>query len=312
MTEKGACPPVDCEEVDESTVAFGECEKKEGTINTWVKRKVINIKTFPKYGGSRCRSESERTVEVNCDPVPCVMSEWQFEGDCRHDGRRRRTRKVASQGMYGASECKDEEEERPDPETCPPVDCEEEDEGSVRFGECEQNETTKQWTKRKVITIKTLPKYGGQQCRSERERTVELVCDPEPCVMDEWQFQGDCKENGQRKRTRKVAIQAKYGAPTCIDEEDAQPDPETCPPVDCEEEDDVQFGKCKKNDSDTNWLRTKVITIKTFPIYGGAECRSEEERTVTEICPPEDCVSASGSLAVSVTATAGASEPASS
>jgi hypothetical protein len=62
-----ACPRVDCEECREDEVKFGKCQKNKEN-STWVKKKVLRIKTRPQYGGKACRSKKERTVEAVCEP----------------------------------------------------------------------------------------------------------------------------------------------------------------------------------------------------------------------------------------------------
>ena len=268
--------PVNCAQSAWSD--WGECEYNNETGN-YVKKRTRTTTTPALNDGTAC---GPLTEEETCPTVNCVQSAWSDWGDCEYNNEtgyyvKKRTRTTTTPAQHGGTACGPLTEE----ETCPTVNCAQS--AWSDWGDCEYNNETGYYVKKKTRTITTAPLNGGTACGPLIEKEI---CPAVNCVQSAWSDWGDCEYNNEtgyyvKKKTRTTTTPAQHGGTACgplIEEE-------TCPAVNCVQSAWSDWGGCSSEGG--NYVKKKTRTTTTPAQHGGTACGPLIEK---EICPAVNCV----------------------
>ena len=131
------------------------------------------------------------------------------------------------------------------------------------WGECEYNNETGNYVKKRTRTTTTPALNDGTACGP---LTEEETCPTVNCVQSAWSDWGGCSSEGGnyvKKKTRTTTTPAQHGGTAC----GPLIEKEICPAVNCVQSAWKNEGSCK---SDGKQKQTRTIT--TAPLNGGTAC----------------------------------------
>ena len=197
--------PVNCAQSAWSD--WGECEYNNETGN-YVKKRTRTTTTPALNDGTAC---GPLTEEETCPTVNCAQSAWSDWGDCEYNNEtgyyvKKRTRTTTTAPLNGGTACGPLIEK----ETCPAVNCAQS--AWSDWGDCEYNNETGYYVKKKTRTITTAPLNGGTACGPLIEKEI---CPAVNCVQSAWKNEGSCKSDGKQKQTRTITTAPLNGGTAC-------------------------------------------------------------------------------------------------
>ena len=184
-----------------------DCGPGSQTMDWVVSTNEINNGTCDNRGTTKSQD-----CKIKECPVNCVLGDFSDWGDCEYNNEtgdyvKKQTRTTTTPALNGGTECGPLIEEQ----TCPAVNCVQSDFSD--WGECEYNNETGNYVKKRTRTTTTPALNGGTECGLEIE---EQTCPAVNCVGD-WGDWGDCSKTcgtGRQTKTWKVTSAAQHGG-TC-------------------------------------------------------------------------------------------------
>ena len=238
-----------------------DCGPGSQTMDWVVSTNEINNGTCDNRGTTKSQD-----CKIKECPVNCVLGDFSDWGDCEYNNEtgdyvKKRTRTPTTPALNGGTECGPLIEEQ----TCPAVNCVQSDFSD--WGECEYNNETGNYVKKRTRTTTTPALNGGTECGLEIE---EQTCPAVNCVGD-WGDWGDCSKTcgtGRQTKTWKVTSAAQHGG-TCANKNTTKSqdcNTQACP-VNCVGDWSNPWSACSKTCG--TGTQTKTWKVTSAAQYGG-------------------------------------------
>ncbi|CAE8589989.1 unnamed protein product [Polarella glacialis] len=272
------CIPVDCE--------FSEWNDWSESFTVDLCQRARAVVRTNNECGKPCSGPLETTKVCEHDRVPkdCVIaawSEWSYCTGSSENAQKYRDRQVLQEPGFGGTPCEGSLHDTLPCNGHPQVNCQV---GAWNgWGACSQScGAGWQARERRVLLVASegadrctqelsqLQPCSGQSC----DQTSEIVAD---CQLGEWESWGHCQEDGQRYRSRGIAIPAMGGGKAC---EDVLMQAQACNAgiLDCQVSAWSEWGNCDRTCANGQAKRQRQI--QRFPQNGGKPCPGDLMETI--------------------------------